>query len=63
MGVPRLLIDLKLDCSGDIVGRTDISADSPFVLECLAEIIRRFSSSCEVPYPEILHDLLLLEKL
>ena len=52
----RLLVDLKTDCRGDIVGRIDLPADSAFVVECIAELIARFSKSCGVPVDEILKD-------
>ena len=56
--MPRLLVDLKTNCRGEIAGRIDLPADSAFVLECLSEVIRRFSDNCEVPVPEILNDIL-----
>ena len=59
----RLVVDLKEDCHGDITGRITLPADSAFTLECLAEVLRRFSLNCEVPVPEILNDILRLEKL
>lgn len=53
----RLVIDLKESADGDIRGRVTLPADSVFVLECLAEIVQRFSESCEIPATEILEDL------
>lgn len=53
----RLLIDLKTDCNGMIVGSIKLPADSPFVLEALAEVVSQFSKSCEIPPEEILDDL------
>jgi len=55
--VPRLLVDLKTNCQGDIAGRIDMPADSPFVLEALALVVEQFSVSCGVPAPEILKDI------
>ena len=52
----RLLVDLKTNCHGEIAGRIDLPADSAFVVECIAELIARFSKSCGVPVDEILKD-------
>ena len=59
----RLVIDLKEDCHGDITGRITLPADSAFTLECISEVLQRFSLNCGVPVAEILNDLLKLEKL
>ena len=53
----RLLIDLKQDCNGDIVGRIDTSSDSVFVLEALACAVEHFSKICGVPASEIVKDI------
>lgn len=58
----RILIDLKEDCHSDIVGRVVFSSDSVFVLEALAEVIKRFSEACGVATTEILSDLGALAK-
>ena len=55
--VNRLLIDLKEDCSGVIVGRVNLPADSLFALEALAEAIEQLSKSCGVSTHEILNDI------
>ncbi len=49
---------IKLNESkGEIRGRIDFPADSTFVLECLAEVVRHFSKNCQVPALEVLNDL------
>ena len=54
----RLLVDLKEDHKGEIVGRISHSSDSVFVLEAIALLIDQFSESCKVPPMEIVADLL-----
>jgi hypothetical protein len=58
--VKRLLVDLKENCHGEIVGRVSLPADSLFVLEALAEVIEQLSKSCGVAPLEIATDLVAL---
>ena len=53
----HLLIDLKECADGDIRGRITLPDDSVFVFEALAEVIQKFSESCEVPVFEIVKDI------
>ena len=53
----RLLIDMKENCHGEIVGRVSHPADSVFVLEALALAVEQFSKSCGVPPEEVLNDM------
>lgn len=53
----RILIDMKENCNGEIVGRISHPADSVFVLEALALAVQQFSKSCGVPPDEILNDM------
>ena len=53
----RLLIDMKENCNGEIVGRVNHPADSVFVLEALAIAVEQFSKSCGVPPQEIIKDI------
>lgn len=56
----RLLIDLKSDCNGDIVGRVSLPADSKFALEAFLLAIEQFSKNCDIPVCEILDDMKIL---
>ena len=53
----RLLIDMKENCNGEIVGRVSHPADSVFVLEALVIAVQQFSSTTGVPPEEVLNDM------
>lgn len=54
----RLFVDLKENSRNEIAGTVKFPADSVFVFEALAEVIREFSKACEVAPAEIAADLL-----
>ncbi len=56
----RLFVDLKENHEGIITGSIKLPKDSVFTLEAIAEVVRLFSTSCEVPAAETLDDLKVL---
>ena len=57
----HLSVNLK-EVDGEIIGKIYLPDDAAFVLECLAELVQRFSTKCDVQVNEVLQDIQRLAK-